>query len=138
MTFLFFPVAGPRYAFSLTSNAATQVWPARIAQRVLDAGDSWGAAFPSSHVAGAAVATLCALRFWRPLGWVLLPWMVGLVFAVVYGQFHYAIDAIAGLVVAVVVVTSLNAGVARARARTPAPSPSPSPAPEVQSPTLRL
>jgi len=129
--FLIFPVAGPRYAFTFVSNAATEVWPARAARWVLNLGDSWGAAFPSSHVAGAAVATVCALRFWRPLGLALLPLSVGLVFAVVYGQFHYAVDAVAGLGVAAVVVTSLNAGLERARA----PS---TPRAEIESPTLRL
>jgi membrane-associated phospholipid phosphatase len=112
--FLFFPVAGPRYAFPLAHNAATRVWPARAAQWVLDQGDSWGAAFPSSHVAAAVVATLCALRFWRGLGLALLPFTLGLVFAVVYGQFHYAVDALGGLMVALAVFTSLRAGSTRA------------------------
>ena len=111
--FLFFPVAGPRYAFDLAHNAATEVAPARLAQWLLDRGDAWGAAFPSSHVAGAVVATLCALWYWRPLGLFLLPFTLGLVFAVVYGQFHYAVDAVAGLGVAVVVLTSLYAGALR-------------------------
>ena len=75
--------------------------------------------------------TVCALRFWRPLGLALLPLSVGLVFAVVYGQFHYAVDAVAGLGVAAVVVTSLNAGLERARL--PATSRA-----EIESPTLRL
>src|SRR5881296_4387363 len=106
VVFLFFPVAGPRYAFDLAHNAATAVWPARAAQWVLDQGDSWGAAFPSSHVAAAVVAALCALRFWRPLGLVLTPLTVGLVLSVVYGQFHYAVDAVAGLIVACAVLAS--------------------------------
>src|SRR5438046_2626286 len=100
MVFLFFPVAGPRYAFDLPSNAAAHVWPARAAQWVLDMGDSWGAAFPSSHVAGAVVATGMAVRYWRPLGLALLPVTAGLVLGVVYGQFHYGVDALSGLVVA--------------------------------------
>src|SRR2546425_4399939 len=98
--FLFFPVAGPRYTFDQAHNAATAVWPAELTQRVLDLGDAWGAAFPSSHVAAAVVATLCALRYWRRLGLVLTPLCVGLIAAVVYGQFHYAVDALAGLIVA--------------------------------------
>ncbi len=122
MVFLFFPVTGPRYALALADNPATRVWPARAAQWVLDQGDSWGAAFPSSHVAAAVVATLCALRFWRPLGLVLLPLTLGMVFAVVYGQFHYAVDALGGLVVAVAVLTSLNPGAARVRAVALAPA----------------
>jgi hypothetical protein len=98
--FLFFPVAGPRYAFDLAQNAATEVGPARLAQWVLDHGDSWGAAFPSSHVAASVVATGMALRYWRPLGVALLLPTSGLVLAVVYGQFHYAVDALSGLLVA--------------------------------------
>ncbi len=100
MVFLFFPVAGPRYAFDLPSNTAAHVWPARAAQWMLDMGDSWGAAFPSSHVAGAVVATGMAVRYWRPLGLALLPVTAGLVLGVVYGQFHYGVDALGGLVVA--------------------------------------
>jgi len=104
--FLFFPVAGPRYTFDLAHNAATSVWPARATQWVLELGDSWGAAFPSSHVAAAVVAALCALRYWRPLGLLLMPLTVGLVLSVVYGQFHYAVDAVAGLIVACAVLAS--------------------------------
>jgi membrane-associated phospholipid phosphatase len=97
VVFLFFPVAGPRYAFPLAHNAATEVWPARFTQWLLDRGDSWGAAFPSSHVAASVVAAGFALRYWRPLGIVLLLPTVGLVIGVVYGQFHYGVDAISGL-----------------------------------------
>ena len=111
LTALFFPVVGPRYAFPLAENAATSVWPARAAQLLLNTADSWGAAFPSGHVAAALVAAWCAWRFWRPLGLVLAPLTVGLTFGVVYGQFHYAVDALAGTIVAVAVVASLNGGV---------------------------
>jgi len=106
VVFLFFPVAGPRYAFDLAHNAATEIWPARVTQWLLDRGDSWGAAFPSSHVAAAVVAAICALRYWRPLGLALVPFTVGLVLSVVYGQFHYAVDAVAGLFVAFAVLAS--------------------------------
>lgn len=100
VVFLFFPVAGPRYAFDSAHNLATEVGPARFAAWLLDRGDSWGAAFPSSHVAASVVATGMALRYRRGLGLVLLPFTAGLTLAVVYGQFHYAVDALAGLMVA--------------------------------------
>lgn len=100
LAFLFFPVAGPRYAFDAAHNVATDVWPARFAAWLLDHGDSWGAAFPSSHVAASVVATGMALRYWRPVGLALMPFTGGLILAVVYGQFHYAVDALAGLIVA--------------------------------------
>ena len=117
--FLFFPVAGPRYAFDLANNAATEVGPARLAQWLLDRGDSWGAAFPSSHVAASVVATGMALRYWRPLGIALLLPTIGLMLAVVYGQFHYGVDALSGLVLAgimLAVVQRLRPAEAPARA----------------------
>ena len=95
--FLFYPVAGPRYFFPLADNAATATWPARFIQQLLNRADSWGAAFPSSHVAATVVATGMAWLGWRALGLALLPLAVGLTLGVVYGQFHYGVDAAAGL-----------------------------------------
>jgi hypothetical protein len=129
---IFFPVTGPRYAFPLAHNAATRVLTARATQWLLDRGDSWGTAFPSSHVAASIVATLCALRFWRPLGLILTPLTIGLTFAVVYGQFHYGVDAITGIVVAIAIWMSLNGRLWRDRATAPRPTP------DLRSSPLRL
>jgi membrane-associated phospholipid phosphatase len=104
--FLFFPVTGPRYTFDPPHNAATEIWPVRVTEWLLDRGDSWGAAFPSSHVAAAVVAAACALRYQRRLGLLLTPLTLGLILSVVYGQFHYAVDAVAGLLVAFAVLAS--------------------------------
>ncbi|HXM38437.1 MAG TPA: phosphatase PAP2 family protein [Gemmatimonadales bacterium] len=119
VVFLFFPVAGPRYAFDAAHNVATEVWPARFASWLLDRGDSWGAAFPSSHVAASVVATGMALRYWRTLGLVLLPFTAGLLLAVVYGQFHYAVDALAGLMVAALMLGIMQTAEAAERRRVP-------------------
>lgn len=54
------------------------------------------AAFPSSHVAGALVWVLTAIRYNRMLGYALLPLAVGIGFTVVYIQLHYALDPIFG------------------------------------------
>lgn len=107
-SFLFFPVAGPRYAVDIAHNVATAVWPARVAAWLIDHGDSWGAAFPSSHVAGAVVATGMALQHWRRLGLALLPFTIGLIPATIYGQFHYGVDALAGLAVAALVLVAMQ------------------------------
>jgi len=123
VVFLFFPVAGPRYAFALAHNAATGVAPARWAQWLLNRGDSWGAAFPSSHVAAAVVATGMALRYWRPLGLVLAPFTAGLVVGVVYGQFHYGVDALTGLALG-------GVGLALAARWFPATTPAPETGPD--------
>ncbi|HEY3280471.1 MAG TPA: phosphatase PAP2 family protein [Gemmatimonadales bacterium] len=119
VVFLFFPVAGPRYAFDAAHNAASEVGPARFAAWLLDRGDSWGAAFPSSHVAASVVATGMALRYWRKLGLMLLPFTTGLILAVVYGQFHYAVDAMAGLVVAAVMLGVMQTAEAEVPRRVP-------------------
>jgi len=103
-SFLLFPVAGPRYLFPLAQNAATAVAPAVFAQRLLDGAAAWGTAFPSSHVAVALVASLTAARDWRALGLVLTPAAVLLSLGTVYGQFHYAVDALAGAALAAVVL----------------------------------
>lgn len=98
--FLLFPVAGPRYLFPLADNEATATSLARFTQDLLNAASSRGTAFPSSHVAAALVASLSALREWRPLGAVLVPLALLLALGTVYGQFHYAVDALAGALVA--------------------------------------
>jgi membrane-associated phospholipid phosphatase len=98
--FASFPVAGPRYAFTLARNAATATLPARLAQQLLNSASAWGTAFPSSHVAAALTAGLAAWGVWRPLGAVLVPAALLMTLGAVYGQFHYAVDALAGVVVA--------------------------------------
>ena len=103
-TFLVFPVAGPRYAFPLADNAATRTAIAQWTKRLLDDGAAWGTAFPSSHVAVALVAAGATLREWRKLGSVLMAAAVLLTLGTVYGQFHYAVDALAGAALAAVIV----------------------------------
>jgi membrane-associated phospholipid phosphatase len=102
--FLVFPVTGPRYVFPQADNAATAVLPARLAQRLLDGNAAWGTAFPSSHVAVSLVGAGAAVREWPAFGMALLVPAVLLTFGTVYGQFHYASDAIAGAVVAATVL----------------------------------
>lgn len=58
-----------------------------------------GAAFPSSHVAAQWMAWLFFFRFNRTFGWIALPVVVALTFSVVYMQYHYAVDAIAGFLI---------------------------------------
>ncbi|HXK10490.1 MAG TPA: phosphatase PAP2 family protein [Vicinamibacteria bacterium] len=95
-----FPVAGPRYLFPPAANAATSVPLAAFVRRLLERGSAWGTAFPSSHVAAALVAAACAWRGHRPLGRALLPLAILLSLSTVYGQFHYAVDALAGAALA--------------------------------------
>ena len=107
--FLLFPVAGPRYTFPLADNAATATAIARFTQRLLDGGAAWGTAFPSSHVAVSLAAGAVTLGEWRALGVPLLGAAILLALGTVYGQFHYAVDAVAGAGVAAAVVAAMRA-----------------------------
>jgi membrane-associated phospholipid phosphatase len=103
-TFLVFPVAGPRYCFAPARNAATAAPLARLTHGLLEGGSAWGTAFPSSHVAVALVAAAMAWRGLRPLGAALLPLAALLSLGTVYGQLHYGVDAVAGALLAVLVL----------------------------------
>jgi len=63
-----------------------------------------GAAFPSSHVAIAAVVLYYTVRYARPAAWVVVPLVVSLIFATVYCRYHYAIDVLAGLTTAAILI----------------------------------
>jgi len=96
-----FPVDGPRY---LLGPAHAPDGPIRTyVLSLLERGSSRGTAFPSSHVAASVVAALCALRYQRRLGVFAAIVATGLTIATVYGGFHYAVDALAGLVLGVAV-----------------------------------
>ncbi len=98
MVFLIFPVAGPNYAFAHPTGPVREVWSARLVYRVLGEGSSVGAAFPSSHVAAAVAATLASWRAWPAVGRSLALPAALMTVATVYCQMHYAVDALAGLV----------------------------------------
>lgn len=104
LSFLVFPVAGPYYEFPRPDPWFLDNPAARLVYATLARGSAYGAAFPSSHVAATLVAIAAAYIGSRRLGWVLLPPGVLLTIGVVYCQMHYAVDALAGILVAAVVV----------------------------------
>ena len=61
-----------------------------------------GGAFPSTHVSGSVVALICAWRYARWWGVALLPLVVSICVATVYGRYHYFVDVAAGIVMAVI------------------------------------
>lgn len=103
--FIFLPVQGPRYLFPSPGGVLAEGRVYQLAHRILEAGSSRGAAFPSSHVGVAVTQTLVAWRWCRPLAWPVGVLAVGLALGAVYGGFHYAIDAIAGAVLGATLAT---------------------------------
>ena len=100
--FLFYPVAGPYYTYPRPTGAFVDNLTARMVYATLARGSSYGAAFPSSHVAAALAATIATWAASRRLGGVLAVATALLTVSVVYCQMHYALDAVAGLAVGVV------------------------------------
>jgi membrane-associated phospholipid phosphatase len=113
--FVAFPVLGPRYLFSAPAGPLEAGPLYQLTHRVLEAGSSPGTAFPSSHV-GVSVAITVALFRERVK---LAPWLAAvtalLAVATIYGGFHYAVDAVAG--VALGLAAALAAPALRQRMR---------------------
>lgn len=99
LCFVCFPVAGPWYARTHADG---------VTDMLLTHGSSKGAAFPSSHVAAAVMIWLFAWRYDRRVFWVMAAIVPALVIGTVYGGYHYAIDALAGLVLAVGLYAGLS------------------------------
>jgi membrane-associated phospholipid phosphatase len=103
LVFLLYPVAGPNYEFPKPSAEFLDNAPARLVYSLLQRGSSYGAAFPSSHVAAAITAALATFQGDKKLGSLLLIPATILPVAVVYTQMHYGMDAIFGVLVGVLV-----------------------------------
>lgn len=101
--FVFFPVAGPYYEFPRPTGIMMDNPAARLVYATLAAGGSYGAAFPSSHVAATTSAVIAAWLGSRRLGYFLVIPALLLVIGTVYCQMHYAIDASAGLLTGIAV-----------------------------------
>lgn len=95
--FIFMPVAGPYYVFPRPEGPFVDNVMARLVYGALEEGSSYGAAFPSSHVAATVAALFAAWRADRTLGRILVLPTILLIVSVVYCQMHYAVDALAGL-----------------------------------------
>jgi membrane-associated phospholipid phosphatase len=96
--FIYFPVQGPRYLFPAPGGEIARGYFYNLAHKLLEAGSSQGAAFPSSHVGVSFAQVAVAFALVPSLGPVLLVLSTGLAVGAVYGGFHYATDAIVGLI----------------------------------------
>ncbi|UCD23349.1 MAG: phosphatase PAP2 family protein, partial [Gemmatimonadota bacterium] len=99
-----FPVDGPHFLHEPFQGPHTLGFFYGINQTLQASGDSLGCSFPSSHVAAAVSAAY--------IGWLYFPrWVaiimaieaLGVTLATIYTQNHYAVDSLAGLVLALLV-----------------------------------
>jgi len=108
--FIFFPVDSPYYRSDRLGPPLAGNFFFDLVHEISSRGGARGGAFPSAHVSGAVVIWLVAWRHQRPLAVLLAPIVGGVVLATVYGRFHYALDTVAGLLVAIVVVMAFTSG----------------------------
>src|SRR5262245_28275796 len=98
-----FPTTGPLPDPGHWPQQIAHGWFFRLNDLIRNAGDSLGTAFPSSHVAGAVTLAWLLWRYApRPLAVAAAVIALGVVGATVYTQNHYGIDALTGLVLAIV------------------------------------
>lgn len=98
VVFSLFPVAGPRYFYGNATGPIADVATARVVHWLTEGGSAIGTAFPSSHVAATWCAVYALWRDARKLALFVAPVALGLAIGTVYGQFHYAIDAVVGAI----------------------------------------
>jgi membrane-associated phospholipid phosphatase len=104
--YMSYPVDSPFYLFECLEAPLTKGFFYQLAHFFSERGGARGGAFPSTHVSVSLVIWLVVWQRQRRLAWLLVPVIAGLVAATVYGRFHYALDVLAGFVVAVVITES--------------------------------
>jgi membrane-associated phospholipid phosphatase len=102
-SYALFPVDGPHHLETMYRGPTADGFWYGIVHGINDAGGSLGAAFPSSHAAGAVtIACIGAFYFRRWVAVLLAVQATAVVLATFYTQYHYAIDAFAGAALALV------------------------------------
>ena len=97
LTYIAFPVAGPRYLWASPADETSGVVRA-FTQWLLESQSSRGTAFPSSHVAVATTQAILAVHYFGTRGVIVAVSALLLALGAVYGGFHYLIDAAVGAV----------------------------------------
>jgi membrane-associated phospholipid phosphatase len=121
LTYIFTPVMGPRVfhrvinGYELPPEVQPEVVPEfpaavqvglffRIMLWIYDTFEAPGAAFPSSHVAVALTTVWFSFRYLRGIRHVHLVMAVLLCLSTIYCRYHYAVDVVAGVVAAALLV----------------------------------
>ncbi len=101
LLFILIPVRGPHHHFGPLVTASPGFF-AELIHKLLGAASSEGTAFPSSHVAASISIWFGIRSVFRRLSRLILVVVIGIFIGTVYGGFHYGIDALAGLLVGLI------------------------------------
>lgn len=94
------PVLSPRTIYEKIPDALRRGPLYRLVHHAVTMGSAEGTAFPSTHVGTGTLVILVSLYFHTPFFLMVIPIALGLVLATIYGRFHYVVDLIAGVVMA--------------------------------------
>jgi len=105
LIFGIFPSAGPQFFFSAVDRTPPDAYVFdKIMHFIIKNGDQPTGAFPSSHVGISVIILLLSKKsvpiFFR-IAW---PFVIILILSTVYIKAHYAIDAIAGIIIAPIIL----------------------------------
>jgi membrane-associated phospholipid phosphatase len=110
--FPYFPSDPPRVAFAGADMPHIMTAFRRLNLWLVGGYGIHSSVFPSAHVSSAfsaAWALLAQLPERRRFGWGMLVYAISVAVATVYGRYHYAADAVAGLAVSLVPVVMILA-----------------------------
>jgi membrane-associated phospholipid phosphatase len=100
IVFVAFPIEGPFHTLRHLQQVQLTGGPVNAAVEWIERyGRVHGGAFPSAHMAGSVVALLAAWRTVPVLGRALLPVVMAIAAATIYGRYHYVVDVAAGVAV---------------------------------------
>jgi membrane-associated phospholipid phosphatase len=105
------PAIGPRFTLDyLQSFPVTGVWITDVIRQTLDAlENSQRDAFPSGHTEMTLLSMIYAYKYSKKYFYVLLVIGTGLIFSTVYLRYHYVVDVVAGIALAIAVVFTAKA-----------------------------
>lgn len=102
--YMLVPTVGPRYfmaeQFSVDVKGTT-MFSDTVYKMLVDLESTRRDCFPSLHTGITVIVTSYAFKYRRTLFWFLLPLNIGIIMATMYLRYHYVIDVIAGLLLAV-------------------------------------
>jgi membrane-associated phospholipid phosphatase len=100
------PALGPRFTLDhLQTNPVTGIWLTDILRNTLNRLESIQRdAFPSGHTAVTLLTMYYAWKYSKTYFWILMVVGTSLIFSTLYLRYHYAVDVLAGFIVAGVIV----------------------------------
>jgi len=118
--FPFFPSEPPRVVFPGADLPQVMPWLRGTNLLMVNGYGIHSSVFPSAHVSsafGAAFGMLLALPERKKIGYGMLGYAALVAVATVYGRYHYAVDAVAGVAISLVALGIVRVGLGARQAR---------------------